>query len=122
MRTTTTKPQLVEQTEESRDAVEYVCIATDLLQQMFSELLSLAANNTGLAHAISTRESDLRIRLWTLHETVTTLVSVNDQSTDVTLTRRATALISWISAEIDELALYATRDESQLHAYQIALH
>jgi len=50
------------------------------------------------------------------------LVSVNDQSTDVTLTRRATALISWISAEIDELALYATSDESQLQAYQIALH
>jgi len=71
---------------------------------------------------MSTRESDLRNRLWILHETVNMLVSVNDQSTDVTLTRRATALISWISAEIDELALYATSDESQLQAYQIALH
>jgi hypothetical protein len=51
-----------------------------------------------------------------LHETVDLLVSVNDHQIDTTLMRRASALISWLSAEIDELALYATGDEPQVHA------
>jgi hypothetical protein len=122
MRSTTTNPRLVEPTEDSVDAVEHIGMATDLLQQMFSELRSLAGNNTDLARAMSGRESALRDRLWTLHETADLLVSVNDDSIDPTLMRRARALISWLSAEIDELALYATGDEPQVHANRIALH
>jgi hypothetical protein len=122
MRSTTTNPRLVEPTEDSVDAVEYIGMATDLLQQMFSELRSLAGNNTDLARAMSGRETALRDRLWTLHKTVDLLVSVNDDSIDPTLMRRARALISWLSAEIDELALSATGAEPQVHANRIALH
>jgi hypothetical protein len=122
MRSTTTNRRLVEHTEDPPDAVEYICIATDLLQQMFSELQSLAANNTDLARAMSRRGSDVRDRLWTLHETADLLRSVNDHSIAVTLRRRATALISWLSAEIDELTLCATGDERPVHSCRSALH
>jgi len=116
MRTTTTNPQLVEHTEDPLDAVEHICIATNLLHQMFFELRSLAMNDADLARAMSSRESVMRDRLYTLNQTAYQLVSLYDYSIAVTLKRRATLLISWLSAEIDDLALCATGDACQGHA------
>jgi hypothetical protein len=122
MHSTTTNPWLVERAEDPPDAMEYICIATDLLQQMFSALQSLATSNTDLARAMSTRESVIRHRLWTLHGTVDLLLRGQDESPIGALMRRATALISWLSAETDELALRAAGDESRARAHRIAFN
>jgi hypothetical protein len=112
----------VDQTEEPLDEVEYIRIAADLLQQMFSELRSLAASNTGLARALFSRGVDVRARLWTLHETVESLNGVDDLSMAIPLSRRATSLISWLSDAVDELALCATGDDYAVDAFRDALH
>jgi hypothetical protein len=106
---------IAEQTEEPLSAVDYICTAADLLQQMFFELQSLATCNPGLARALSNRESDASAHLWTLHETIKLLLVVDDFSTALPLSRRATALISRLSEEIDELTLYATGEDTRKH-------
>jgi hypothetical protein len=85
--------------------MEYICIAADLLQQMFSELQSLATNNTRLAHAMADREWHAQDRLWTLRETADLLMCVKDHSTAIPLKRKATVLIGSLSDELDELTL-----------------
>jgi hypothetical protein len=122
MRSMKSNSCLVEKHEESPDAVQYICIAADLLQQMFFELCSLALNNPDLACAMSNRDSVLRYRLWVLCETATQLVRAEDAPVDVTLMRRATTLISWVSGEIDELTLCAVSDESAPNAHQRVLN
>src|ERR1700692_3040375 len=81
--------------EESLDVVESICISTDLLEQLFSELRSLAIDHPEFARALSSRGSDVRARLWTLHEIVGLLRCGDDSTMVAQLTRRATALISW---------------------------
>ena len=108
--------------EEPLDEVEYICIAADLLEQMFSELQSLATRNPGLARALSSRGSDTCLRLWTLRETIELLLGVDDFSNAVPLRRRATALISWLSDDIDQLALSATSDSHPVDTCRVALH
>jgi hypothetical protein len=110
---------IVEETEEPLSAVEYICIAADLLQQMFSELQSLATRKPGLARAVSDRESDASAQLWTLHETIKLLLVVDDVSTALPLSRRATALISWLSDEIDDLTLCATEDNYRIGGFRV---
>jgi hypothetical protein len=122
MNSTTSNRGLVEYTEAPPDEVEYICIAAYLLQQMFSKLRTLAGNNTDLARAMSSRGSDARDRLCALHETVDLLMGVDDDSTAVPLRRRATALISWLSDEIDELTLFATGDERVVNTFRVASH
>jgi hypothetical protein len=122
MRSMKSNSCLVEQTEESPDAVQYICIAADLLRQIFAELRSLALNNRNLARAMSNRDSVLRHRLWVLCETANLLVRADHGAVDVSLMRRATTLISWVSAEIDQLALCAVSGECALKVQQVVLH
>jgi hypothetical protein len=109
----------LEETEGPLSAVDYICAAADLLQQMFSELQSLAARNPVLARALSKHESDASAHLWTLHETIRLLLDVDDYSTALPLSRRATALISWLSDEIDELTLCATGDNHPIGGFRV---
>jgi hypothetical protein len=109
-------------TEEPLDEVEYICIAADLLHQMLFELQSLATRSPGLARALTDRGSDACARLCTLRETVELLLGIDDLSMAVPLRRRATALISWLSAEIDELTLLATGDDYPVDTCRVALH
>jgi hypothetical protein len=112
----------VERTEKPLDELEYIRIAADMLQQLFSELRSLATSNPGLARALSSRGADARARLWTLHEIVDLLMGVDDLSMAVPLRRRATALISWLSNELDELTLRATTDDLPVDTLRVVLH
>jgi len=113
--------RLAEQhTEESLDQVEYIRIAADLLEQLFSELRSLAIDHPGFARALLSRGSEVRARLWTLNEIVGLLMSGDDPSIAGQLTRRATALISWLSAKIDELTLTVLGGDSSIDSSRSA--
>ena len=75
MRTPTANRKLVEQSDESPDALEYICIAADLLQKMYTKLCELAANDAGLARALSCSTSGIHGRLGRLQEAVDVLVN-----------------------------------------------
>jgi hypothetical protein len=122
MRSTPSNVGLIEQTEELVDELEYICIAAELLQQMLSELRSLATSNPGLDRALSSRGSEVGARLWRLRETIDLLSGIDDLSMTVPLRRRATALISWLSDEIDALTLCATSDNCPVDTFRVALH
>jgi hypothetical protein len=118
----TSNRELAQHADDPRDEVEYLCIAADLLQQMFWDLRTLATNNIELARAISSRGSDAEDRLWTLQHVLDLLVGADSHSGAVLLKRQASALISWLSDEIDELSLYASNDEPQTALFRIVLH
>jgi hypothetical protein len=109
-------------TEESLDEVAYLCIAADLLEQLFSELRSLAIDHPQFARALSSRGPDAQTRLWTLRQIVGLLSRGDDPLSAAQLTRRATALISWLSANLDELTLCALGDEYPADTGLFALH
>jgi hypothetical protein len=111
-----------ELTEESLDEVAYLCIAADLLEQLFSELRSLAVDHPEFAHALSSRGPDAQARLWTLHQIVELLSRSDDPLSAAQLTRRATMLISWLSAKLDELTLCALGDGYSADTGLSALH
>lgn len=92
----------------SSDVVEYIRIAAELLRELFCELQCLAIGNAALASAMLARDEPVRHRFEMLQRSVALLLSVEDEWIDVTLVRRSTSLISLLSAEIDDLALYAT--------------
>jgi hypothetical protein len=94
-----------------KDEVESLGIAADLLRQMFSGLLALARNNAALARALASRGPDALGRLSNLHKTVDLLMDLDDLSLALPLRCRATALISSLTGEIDELTLCAAGDE-----------
>jgi hypothetical protein len=121
MRSTPSNLGRVELSEEPLDEAEYIAVATELLQQMFCELRSLATGNPALARALSTRGANARACLWTLCETVELLKAADDPSMANSLRRRATGLISWLSDEVDELALCATGNDSA-DAFRVAVH
>lgn len=106
MRAPTTNRRLVQQTN-NPDGLEYMCIAADLLQKMFSELCAIAADDADLTRVLSYSAPGIQCRLRRLHESVDVLVTVHDPVTNLALMRRATTLISWLWSEIDELALLA---------------
>jgi len=122
MTSTTSDSRLFDQSEDSLDEVEYICIAADILQEMFSALESLAAGNRGLALALTNRGPDARDGLSRLEEAVELLTRIDDRVLAIQLRRRATALISRLSDEIDELTLRATSEECPVDAFSIALH
>jgi CHASE3 domain sensor protein len=90
-------------TNDSLDEVDYLCVATDLLQQMFTELQSLALSDPEFARAVSVRGSHARVRLLTLQETILELMGNDTPSAACVLARRACALVSSLSDEIDTL-------------------
>jgi hypothetical protein len=122
MRLTPSNVGISDPTEETLDEVEYICIAADLLRQMFVELQSLATRNPRLARALSCRGSDAHTHLRALCETIDRLLGVDDLSVAVPLRRRATALISSLSDEIDELTLCATSGNYPVDTFRVALH
>jgi hypothetical protein len=85
--------------------VEYICIAADLLQQMFSELQAQAASNSLLARAMAGREWYAQDCLWTLHEIASLLAGVIDHPTAILLKQRAIALVGVLSDEFSDLTL-----------------
>jgi hypothetical protein len=111
-----------EKTEEPLGEVEYICIAADLLQQMFDELRSLATGDPELAQALAKRGSDAYTCLWTLHETVDLMLGADDSSVEVALKRCATALISWLSDEFNDLTLCAGCDSYPVDTFRVVLH
>jgi hypothetical protein len=78
MYSTTSNRPYFDPAEEPLDDAEYICMAADLLQQMFSELILLAASDTGLAGAMNRRGAYARDRLARLHETVRLLTGIDD--------------------------------------------
>jgi hypothetical protein len=120
MRAPTTNRNLVEQSDDSPDAFEYICIAADLLQKLFTELCALAANDADLARVLSCSTLGIPDRLRRLHEAVHVLMTFHDPATKVALMRRATILISWLWPEIEELAFLAAGDESDPDASSAA--
>jgi hypothetical protein len=97
--------------ENSLDVVEYVCIAADLLETMFSELRSLEVATRQFTRAMSSHGSEMQVRLSILRETADLLTHGTDPSTEAKLRGRATQLISWLSREINALTLCASGDE-----------
>jgi hypothetical protein len=122
MRTPTANRKLVEQSDDPPDALEYICVAADLLQRMFTELCALAANDADLARVLSCSTSGIHDRLRRLHEAVDVLVTFHDPATNLALMRRTTTLISWLWSEIDELAFLAAGEEDELDQYSAAIH
>jgi len=123
MRSTNFHSRLTEQhAEESLDQVEYIRIAADLLEQLFSEIRLLAIDHPGFARALFSRGADARACLWTLHQIVASLMLNDDPPMESRLTRRATALISWLSAKLDELTLAALGDVDSVDTSASALH
>jgi hypothetical protein len=122
MRSTPSKVGLVDHPEDPLDDVEYICIAADLLHKMFVELQSLAASNPNLARAWCGHGSDAYAHLRTLQETIERLFGVDDLWVATPLIRRATALISWLSDEINELTLCAAGDSFPVESSQVILH
>ena len=122
MRSVTPHPRIIEYADDSLEVVADICIATDLLQELFSGLRSVASTNPDLAAEMSSRESTMLDRLRTLNQTADQLLSLNDFSTAAALMGRAKLLISSLSADIDEVAMWATDDEWQSHSYGQPLH
>ena len=107
MRSTSFHSQLAAQhTEEPLDQVEYIRIAADLLEQLFSEIRSLAIDHPEFARALSNRSSDVCARLRTLNGIVGLLVR-GEPSSAGQLTRRATALISVSYAHLTLPTIYS---------------
>ncbi len=112
----------IEQADDPLEPVDYVCIAADLLQQMFFELQALSVTYDDLAAAMPSHDSEMRDRLWALSQIADDLVSINDQALAATLMAQAVVLISSLSADIDKLAAFASIDEGHAHSDGSTLH
>lgn len=89
---------------------DYICVATDLLSTMMSELESLELNNRCLTLAMASAGHDLRQRLHTLLGTVELLASTKDEVRCAELGRRAKAIIFRLAGELEQLAVLAEQD------------
>jgi hypothetical protein len=96
---------------EQSDDTGWICAAADLLLQMFVELEALSLGHPEFARTLCSQAPDTYARLKTLHQIADALVLAGDDSVTVPLKRRASALISRLSDELDELTLCAI-DES----------
>lgn len=104
MRSTIPHRQPAEQlADDSLDEMDYLCAAADLLDQLFTELQSLALRDPAFARAVSVRESYARGSLLTLQETIIQLLRDESSSAATLLGRQACALVSSLSDEIDTL-------------------
>src|SRR5258708_2616973 len=97
-------------TETSLDQVHYIQVAARLLEQLFTELRVLAINSPAFARVMSNVAPHVRLRLGILDDTVRLLSIAKDASSAAQLTRRAKALIPWLSTKLDELTLDALGD------------
>jgi signal transduction histidine kinase len=84
--------------------VDYICISTNLLTKMMSELQSLQVHNRWLTLAMATAGHDLRGRLQTLIGTVELLSVSRDGFRTADLGRRAKMQIHRLAQELDHQA------------------
>src|SRR5882757_8834365 len=122
MRSTPSKVGPADYPRDPLDDVEYILIAADLLHQMFVELQSLSTCNANLARVWSGHGSEAYTHLRILQETIDRLSGVDDLWVAAPLIRRATALISWLSDEIDELTWCAAGDQFPVKSSEVRLH
>jgi hypothetical protein len=122
MRAASSKARTLNDPEEPLADLQYFSRATDLLQQMFAELQSLATCNPTLAYTMFDGESDAFLHMRTFLETIDELLGVDDLTVAIPLRRRAGALISWLSNEIDKLMLCAARGEGPVDTCEMAMH
>jgi two-component system, sensor histidine kinase len=87
--------------------VDYVCVSTNLLTKIMSELQSLQIHNQWLTLASATTGHDLRGRLQTLMGTVDLLSVSRDTLRIADLSRRAKLLIHRLAQELENLAYQA---------------
>jgi hypothetical protein len=116
------KAQTLTDSEEPFTDLQYFCDAADLLQQMFSELQFLATRNPTLAYTMFDGESDAFLHMRTLLQTIDELLGVDDLTVAIPLRRRAGALISWLSNELDKLMLCAARGEGPVDTCEMVMH
>lgn len=104
--------------------IDYICIASDLLRRMMSELQATVANNSRLSLAMSTAGHDLRQRLHTLLGTIELLTVAESPARAPDLARSAKAKIVRLANELEELALHAGCDSVPpiplKHAFDVA--
>jgi len=122
MRSTTPSLHHFEQTADALEAVAYISIATDLLQRIFFELLSLSTTNANLAVEMAHRESQMHDRLWALSQIADDLSYLDDRSLAITLIGQGMALISSLSADFDELTAGGGIDELRARLDGSTLH
>ena len=89
--------------------VDYICISTNLLTKMMSELQSLQVHNQWLTLAMATAGHDLRGRLQTLIGTVELLSISRDGLRKADLGRRAKLQIHRLAQELEHLAHQAEK-------------
>ena len=89
--------------------VDYICVATNLLTTMMSELRTLQVNNHRLTLAMATTGHDLRGRLQTLMGMVDLLSASRDTIRSAELCRRAKLLIYRFAQELEHLAYQAEK-------------
>jgi hypothetical protein len=97
-----------EDTEEALTERQYISIASDLLEQMFEELLLLAIDDPQFAGVLSRQGAAVRVDLTTLHEIAQSLSQAEGGETARMAMRRAGVLIYQLSDEIDDLASLST--------------
>ena len=102
---------MLEQTWGSME-IDYICIATDLLARLTSDLRSLEANNAALTLAMATAGHDLRQGLQTLVATLDLLARTDDTGRAADLIQRAKALIFRQARELEQLVVQANADRS----------
>jgi hypothetical protein len=112
MSSTNLNPPLAEPSEDQVDQVQYMRLAADYLQRAYSEFRSLASSNSGFADILASRWSDGQTCLCALHDIVDALVRDVRRSAAGRLRDRARALISSLSAKVDELMLYAVDEKT----------
>jgi two-component system, sensor histidine kinase len=104
--------------------IDYICVATDLLSKMMSELQSLELNNRRLTLTMASAGHDLRQRLHILLGTVELLTSTEDEVRCAELGQRAKSLIFRLAGELEQLAFQAERDGrragSSAHCFAIS--
>jgi signal transduction histidine kinase len=102
---------MLEQTSESAE-IDYICIATDLLGKLMSELQCLQANNATLTLAMATAGHELRQRLQMLVATIDLIARTDDRRRAGDLIQRAKALIVRQAEGLEQLVVQANRDPS----------
>jgi signal transduction histidine kinase len=102
---------MLEQTRGSTE-IDYICIATDLLARLTSDLQGLDANNAALTLAMATAGHDLRQGLQVLANTIDLIARTDDARRTADLIQRAKALIFRQAHELEQLVVQANHDRS----------
>jgi signal transduction histidine kinase len=92
--------------------IDYICIATDLLASLTSDLQSLESNNAALALAMVTAGHDLRQGLQVLATTLDLIARTDDTRRAADLVQRAKEMILRQAGELEHLVVQANCDRS----------